>query len=164
MNFGYCSHITIPRGVLAWICQNPETYKPKFHCRRQSVMNFGYVTANGVNSNCFEVTVQTPLSRDIPREFFTSPQGSYLIRLKADRLNWGLFRDRRPEMYAKIVGKWCMSLVIVHTPLSREVFWHEYAKIPRHTSQNSIAAGNLEWILAQLLRTEWTVTEFIRIS
>jgi len=35
-------------------------------------------------------------------------------------------------------------LVTVHTPLSREVFWHEYAKIPRHTSQNSIAAGNLE--------------------
>ena len=35
-------------------------------------------------------------------------------------------------------------LVTVHTSLSREVFWHEYAKIPRHTSQNSIAAGNLE--------------------
>ena len=35
-------------------------------------------------------------------------------------------------------------LVAVHIPLSREVFWHEYAKIPRHTSQNSIAAGNLE--------------------
>ena len=34
--------------------------------------------------------------------------------------------------------------VTVHTSLSREVFWHEYAKIPRHTSQNSIAAGNLE--------------------
>ena len=34
--------------------------------------------------------------------------------------------------------------VTVHTPLSREVFWHEYAKIPRHTSQNSIAAGTLE--------------------
>ena len=34
--------------------------------------------------------------------------------------------------------------VTVHTPLSREVFWHKYAKIPRHTSQNSIAAGNLE--------------------
>jgi hypothetical protein len=33
-------------------------------------------------------------------------------------------------------------LVTVHIPLSREVFWHEYAKIPRHT--NSIAAGNLE--------------------
>ena len=28
--------------------------------------------------------------------------------------------------------------VTVHTPLSREVFWHEYAEIPRHTSQNSI--------------------------
>ena len=36
------------------------------------------------------------------------------------------------------------DLVTVHTPLFREVFWHEYAKIPRHTSQNSIAAGNLE--------------------
>ena len=35
-------------------------------------------------------------------------------------------------------------LVTVHIPLSREAFWHEYAKIPRHTSQNSIAAGNLE--------------------
>ncbi len=33
--------------------------------------------------------------------------------------------------------------VTVHTPLFREVFWHEYAKVPRHTSQNSIAAGNL---------------------
>ena len=42
-------------------------------------------------------------------------------------------------------------LVTVHTPLFREVFWHEYAKIPRHTSQNSIAAGNLERILATLL-------------
>ena len=28
-----------------------------------------------------------------------------LDALKADRLNWGLFRDRRPEMYAKISGK-----------------------------------------------------------
>jgi len=51
-----------------------------------------------------------------------------------------------------------IRVVTVHTPLSREVFWHEYAKIPRHTSQNSIAAGNLEWILATLLWTEWTVT------
>ncbi len=32
--------------------------------------------------------------------------------------------------------------VTVHISLFREVFWHEYAKIPRHTSQNSIAAGN----------------------
>ena len=30
---------------------NPEIYKPKFHCRRQSGMNFDYVTVNGVNSN-----------------------------------------------------------------------------------------------------------------
>ena len=34
--------------------------------------------------------------------------------------------------------------IVIFTPLFREVFWHEYAKIPRHTSQNSIAAGNLE--------------------
>ena len=33
-----------------------------------------------------------------------------------------------------------------------------HTTIPRHTSQNSIAAGNLEWILATLLWTEWTVT------
>ena len=26
-------------------------------------------------------------------------------------------------------------IVIVHTPLSREAFWHEYAKIPRHTAR-----------------------------
>ena len=30
-----------------------------------------------------------------------------------------------------------------HATIPRGV-WHEYAKIPRHTSQNSIAAGNLE--------------------
>lgn len=28
-----------------------ETYKPKSHCRRQSGINFGYVTENEVNSN-----------------------------------------------------------------------------------------------------------------
>ena len=28
-----------------------------------------------------------------------------------------------------------MGSVTVHTPLSREVFWHEYAKIPRHTAK-----------------------------
>ena len=33
-------------------------------------------------------------------------------------------------------------VVTVQTPLSREVFWHEYAKIPRHTRQNSIAKGD----------------------
>ena len=28
-----------------------------------------------------------------------------LDALMADRLNWGLFRDRRPEMYGRIAGK-----------------------------------------------------------
>ena len=32
--------------------------------------------------------------------------------------------------------------VTVHTPLSREVFWHEYAK-PETYKPKSIAAGNL---------------------
>ncbi len=31
--------------------------------------------------------------------------------------------------------------VTVQNSLSREVFWHVYAKIPRHTCQNSIAQG-----------------------
>ena len=38
---------------MACICQNPETYKPKFHCRRQSEMKFWLVSVNGVNSNIF---------------------------------------------------------------------------------------------------------------
>ena len=33
-------------------------------------------------------------------------------------------------------------LVTVQNPLSREVFWHEYAKIPRHARQNSITKGD----------------------
>ena len=33
-------------------------------------------------------------------------------------------------------------MVTVQNPLSREVFWHEYAKIPRHARQNSIATGD----------------------
>ena len=35
-------------------------------------------------------------------------------------------------------------IITVHTLLSRKVFWHEYARIPRHANKNSIAAGNLE--------------------
>ena len=36
------------------------------------------------------------------------------------------------------------SIMLLFTHRYREVFWHECAKILRHTSQNSIAAGNLE--------------------
>ena len=35
--------------------------------------------------------------------------------------------------------------------ISREVFCHEYGKIPRHTSQNPITGGDLEWILTKVL-------------
>ena len=37
--------------MLLFTYHYPETYKPKSHFRRQSGMNFGYVTVNGVNSN-----------------------------------------------------------------------------------------------------------------
>ena len=35
--------------------------------------------------------------------------------------------------------------------ISREVFCHEYGKIPRHTGQNAITEGDLEYILIKLL-------------
>ena len=43
------------------------------------------------------------------------------------------------------------GVVTVHTALSREVFCHVYGKIPRHTGQNPITEGDLEWILTKLL-------------
>ena len=39
--------------------------------------------------------------------------------------------------------------VIIQEPLSREVFWHEYAKIPRYASQNAITEGDFQCILAR---------------
>ena len=44
---------TFQRPQTGDVCKNCRemTYKPKFHCRRQSGMNFGSVTENGVNSN-----------------------------------------------------------------------------------------------------------------
>ena len=41
----------------------------------------------------------------------------------------------------------CMG-VTVHTPLFREVFWHEYAKIPRGACKNPISKGDFYWIFA----------------
>ena len=35
--------------------------------------------------------------------------------------------------------------------VSREVFCHEYGKIPRYTGQNPITVGDVEWILTKLL-------------
>ena len=46
------------------------------------------------------------------------------------------------------------NFVTVHTALFREVFCHEYGKIPRHTGQNAITEGDLERILTKLLRTK----------
>ncbi len=36
--------------------------------------------------------------------------------------------------------------VTVQEPLFREVFWHEYAKIPRVARKNPIAEGDFWWI------------------
>ena len=47
-----------------------------------------------------------------------------------------------------------MSDVTVHTPLFREVFWHEYAKIPRHTARIYAISINSVHREAVLLRTE----------
>lgn len=42
-----------------------------------------------------------------------------------------------------------MSLrVTVHTPLSRKVFWHEYAKIPKAACKIPIAEGDFYWLFA----------------
>ena len=38
----------------------------------------------------------------------------------------------------KETGGYCSQVI------SREVFCHEYGKIPRHTGQNSITEGDLE--------------------
>ena len=49
----------IPRGVLPWIWQNPETYGAKSHHRRWFGMDFDQVAVNGVNSNKFHaISVQ----------------------------------------------------------------------------------------------------------
>jgi len=39
-------------------------------------------------------------------------------------------------------------IVTIQQPLSREVFWHIYAKIPRHTSKNAITEGDFKCIFA----------------
>ena len=44
--------------------------------------------------------------------------------------------------------KYC-KIVTIQQVVSREVFWHEYAKIPRHTSQNAITEGDFKCILTR---------------
>ena len=47
--------------------------------------------------------------------------------------------------YLEEIKCYCSQVV------SREVFYHEYGKIPRHTGKNPITEGDLEWILTKLL-------------
>ena len=46
------------------------------------------------------------------------------------------------------------SVVII-----REVFWHKYAKIPRHTSKNAITEGDFKCVFAR----NCEVTEQLRM-
>ena len=41
------------------------------------------------------------------------------------------------------------AIVTIQQPLSREVFWHIYAKIPRHTSKNAITEGDFKCVFAR---------------
>ena len=41
------------------------------------------------------------------------------------------------------------AIVTIQQPLSREVFWYIYAKIPRHTSKNAITEGDFKCIFAR---------------
>ena len=40
-------------------------------------------------------------------------------------------------------------MVTIQKVISREVFWHVFAKIPRHTRKNAITEGDLECILTR---------------
>ena len=41
------------------------------------------------------------------------------------------------------------NIVTIQKVVFREVFWHIFAKIPRHTRQNAITEGDLECILTR---------------
>ena len=42
-----------------------------------------------------------------------------------------------------------LKIVTIQQPLFREVFWHEYAKIPRVSGKKPIAEGDFYWIFAR---------------
>ena len=43
----------------------------------------------------------------------------------------------------------CRCVITIQKVVSREVFWHIFAKIPRHIRQNAITEGDLECILTR---------------
>ena len=54
------------------------------------------------------------------------------------------------------MGRWFYVFVVVllmygnySVAIIREVFWHKYAKIPRHTSKNAITEGDFKCIFAR---------------
>ena len=64
------------------------------------------------------------------------------------------FPENAVEYFAPVAVNGVNSKCNCSQVISREVFCHEYGKIPRHTGQNAITEGDLECILNKLLRTE----------
>ena len=58
-----------------------------------------------------------------------------------DVRNWKVYFEMGVHIHKK--------KVTIQQVLSREVFWHVFAKIPRHTRQNAITEGDLECILTR---------------
>ena len=56
---------------------------------------------------------------------------------------------RRSQVQILLPQFLCSISVTIQQPLSREVFWHIYAKIPRHTSKNAITEGDFKCIFAR---------------
>ena len=76
-------------------------------------------------------TVYPDIPSRLQRQFHVT--GTQYIRtdkVQSKTLNTGGTAERYFRPVLERIG-----VVTVHTPLSREVFWHENAKIPRHTAR-----------------------------
>ena len=65
--------------------------------------------------------------------------------------NTSLILPNIAEKIAELKGMMVKDVGNCSQVISREVFCHEYGKIPRHTGQNAITEGDLECILTKLL-------------
>ena len=89
---------------------------------------------------------------DVSMLLFTATRFA-MHRIYANRINSRgmsrVFCDLRSQKTPRGILPVNSNLMItVHTPQSCEVFWHIYAKSPRHTA---IIEGSLECILTRLL-------------
>ena len=70
------------------MCYCSHTNKQKFHCRRQSGMNFGYVTENGVNSG----TITNKMAPVLKRLYDQMPDPKYVIAVGGCAVSGGPFK------------------------------------------------------------------------